>query len=43
MRATPTITGSTGTSLIITVDAATNYSSGAAYASFINPTASAEL
>jgi hypothetical protein len=43
MRATPTVTGSTGTSLIITVDAATNYSSGAAYASFINPTASAEL
>ena len=43
MRATPTITGSTGTSLVITVDAATNYSSGAAYASFNNPTASAEL
>ena len=43
MRATPTITGSTGTSLVITVDAATNYSTGAAYASFSNPTASAEL
>jgi hypothetical protein len=43
MRATPTITGSTGTSLVITADAATNYSSGAAYASFNNPTASAEL
>ena len=43
MRATPTITGSTGTSLVITVDAATNYSSGAAYSSFSNPTASAEL
>jgi hypothetical protein len=43
MRATPTITGSTGTSLVITVDAATNYSAGDAYASFINPTASAEL
>ena len=43
MRATPTVTGSTGTSLIITVDAATNYSTGAAYASFSNPTASAEL
>jgi hypothetical protein len=43
MRATPTVTGSTGTSLIITVDAATNYSSGAAYASFSNPTASAEI
>jgi hypothetical protein len=43
MRATPTVTGSTGTSLIITVDAATNYSTGAAYAYFTNPTASAEL
>ena len=43
MRATPTITGSTGTSLVITVDAATNYSSGAAYSYFSNPTASAEL
>jgi len=43
MRATPTVTGSTGTSLVITVDAATNYSTGAAYASFSNPTASAEL
>ena len=43
MRATPTITGSVGTSLVITVDAATNYSAGAAYSYFINPTASAEL